>query len=89
MHVTLDAQTEQRIQREIDRGHYHTPSEVITRALDLLQADEDFLTDHRDEINAHLTLSLAQAEQGVTRSPEEARQILAKRRAARNIPYQV
>jgi Arc/MetJ-type ribon-helix-helix transcriptional regulator len=43
MTLTLDAATEQRIQRVIERGHYKTPAEVIARALDLLDAKEEWL----------------------------------------------
>jgi Arc/MetJ-type ribon-helix-helix transcriptional regulator len=34
MAITLDPPIEQRIQRELDRGHYSSPAEVIARALD-------------------------------------------------------
>ena len=37
MAITLDPATEQRTQRELDRGHYGSPAEVIAQALDLLE----------------------------------------------------
>ena len=40
MVLTHYAQTEQRIQREIDLGHYREPAEVMNRALDLLEAED-------------------------------------------------
>ena len=41
MAITLDPATEQRIQRELDRGHYASPAEVIAQALDLLEAEQE------------------------------------------------
>jgi Arc/MetJ-type ribon-helix-helix transcriptional regulator len=43
MILTLDPATEQRIQREMERGHYREPAEVIAHALNLLQAEEEWL----------------------------------------------
>ena len=41
MPITLDPATEARIQRELARGIYATPDELITRAIDRIAADED------------------------------------------------
>ncbi len=43
MPPTLDPQTEQRIQRELARGHDTDAAQVIHRALDLLDGKEDWL----------------------------------------------
>ena len=83
MILTLDAQTEQRIQRELDRGHYRDPAEVIAHALNLLEDQEEWLQRNRQAIEAHLEQGMRDVEQGNTYSPEDARQILAERRAAR------
>lgn len=86
MHVTLDAQTEERIQREIDRGHYREPADVIARAfdlLDLLEAEQAWLEANRDAIEARLTEFLAQIERGEGLTPDRAREILAERRSSR------
>jgi Arc/MetJ-type ribon-helix-helix transcriptional regulator len=40
MNLILDSTSEQRIQREIDRGHYHEPSQVVAHALALLEERE-------------------------------------------------
>jgi Arc/MetJ-type ribon-helix-helix transcriptional regulator len=40
MTVTLDPTSEQRIQREIERGHYREPAEVVAHALALLDDPE-------------------------------------------------
>ncbi len=83
MNLTLDPQTEQRIQRQLDRGHFRGPAEVIAHALDLLEAEEDWLLQNRDAIDNDLTETFAQAGRGETFSPEEAQAVLSERRAAR------
>ena len=39
MTLTLDPRTEQRIQREIELGHYREPAEVVAHAVSLLDAE--------------------------------------------------
>jgi predicted transcriptional regulator len=82
MPITLDPATEARIQRELARGIYATPDELITRAIDSIAADEDWLLRNREAINERLDESFAAAERGETYSPEEAQAILGKRRSA-------
>jgi Arc/MetJ-type ribon-helix-helix transcriptional regulator len=82
MSLVLDPATEDRIQRQLERGPYAAPAELINRALDLLEAD-DWLFQNRDAINADLEESSAQAARGEGYSPEEATALLAARRAAR------
>ena len=82
MSLVLDPATEDRIQRQLERGSYTAPAELINRALDLLAAD-DCLLQNRDAINADLEESSAQAARGEGYSPEEAMSLLAARRAAR------
>jgi Arc/MetJ-type ribon-helix-helix transcriptional regulator len=83
MAITLDPATEQRIQRELDRGHYGSPAEVIEHALNLLQAEEDWLADNSRAIHDHIEESFAAADRGETYTPEQARALLAKSRAGR------
>ena len=83
MNLTLDPATEQRIQREIDLGHYREPAEVIARAVALLEAEQNWLLQNKDAINQRLEESMAQAARGETCTAEEARRTLADRRAAR------
>ena len=83
MDLHLDAQSEQRIQREIDLGHYREPSEVIAHALTLLEAQEDWLQRNKEAINERLEESFAQAERGELHTPEEARALLTQDREER------
>jgi len=82
MSLVLDPATEDRIQRQLDRGPYAEPAELLNRALDLLEAD-DWLVRNSEAINADLEESSAQAARGEGYSPEEAMALLAARRAAR------
>jgi Arc/MetJ-type ribon-helix-helix transcriptional regulator len=79
MTLTLDAQLEQRIQRVQANGNYREPADVIDEALTLLEAEQE----QRNELDARLEHSMAAARRGELYTPEEARQILADRRAAR------
>jgi Arc/MetJ-type ribon-helix-helix transcriptional regulator len=80
MVLDLDLATEQRIQRQLDGRSYSAPADVIKRALDLLEADEQDLIARRASIVARLQESHAQAERGETFSPEEVRARLARQR---------
>lgn len=83
MSLTLDPTTEQRIQQELARGRYREPAEVIAHALDLLEAERAELEERRSGLVRKLAKSFEQSERGETYSPEEARAMLAERRAAR------
>jgi Arc/MetJ-type ribon-helix-helix transcriptional regulator len=80
MGFILDSATEQRIQRQLDRGVYTNPTELISHALDLVEAESvtgDWLLQNR------LDESIAARELGHSYSAEEARTMLAERRSAR------
>jgi len=86
--ITLDAATEERIQRQLDRGAFPGPTELLAHALDLLEeekAAEDWLDRNMDAINADLDESLAQTARGETSSSEESLADLAQHRAARDL----
>ncbi len=72
MSLALDPQTEQRIQRHIDRGHFHDPSEVIDHALNLLDAQEEWLLRNNEAIGERIEQSAAQAERGEVYTAVEA-----------------
>ena len=58
----------------------------MDRALDPLEAEtaaKDWLLRNRDAINQSLDISFAQSERGEVYSPEQARTLLAERRAIR------
>jgi hypothetical protein len=86
MAITLDAATEERIQRQLDRGTFRRPSELLAHALDLVEAEapyEDWLDRNMEAVRADLDESFAQAARGEGYSPEQSRADLAKHRASR------
>jgi plasmid stabilization system protein ParE/Arc/MetJ-type ribon-helix-helix transcriptional regulator len=83
MSLALDPATEQRIQREIARGPSREPAELINRALDLLESQENWLLRNKDAINERLEESMAQAERGEVYTPEEVRDLLNQDRQSR------
>jgi len=82
MALHLDPATEARLQRQLERGSYSAPADVINHALDLLEAEEGALPARRAAIILRLEESIAQAQRGETFSPEEVRDRLAKQRQA-------
>jgi Arc/MetJ-type ribon-helix-helix transcriptional regulator len=83
MSLALDPQTEQRIQRHIDRGHFHDSAEVIAHALNLLDAQEEWFSRNREAISERIEESAAQAERGEVYTAEEAARLLDENIAAR------
>jgi Arc/MetJ-type ribon-helix-helix transcriptional regulator len=83
MTLTVDPTSEKRIQREIKRGHYREPAEVVARALALLEEQEEWLQRNKDVINERLDESYAQFERGEGIPEDKVRAILAQDRADR------
>lgn len=83
MAITLDPATEQRVQRQISRGAFAEPSELLAHALDLVEAEEDWLLQNKEAINAGLDQSFAEAARGEGCSLEEFEATVAEFRANR------
>jgi antitoxin ParD1/3/4 len=84
MAITLDPATEQRIQRELDRGHYASPAEVIAQALDLLEAEQEWLQIGKSALNERLEESMAQIDRGEGIPGDQLLETLAQRRQSQN-----
>jgi Arc/MetJ-type ribon-helix-helix transcriptional regulator len=82
MKFALDEATEQRIRRELERGHYREPAEVIARALELLEAEEEWLTSRRLALQARLEQSMGQIDRGEGIPGDRVLEVLAERREA-------
>jgi Arc/MetJ-type ribon-helix-helix transcriptional regulator len=80
MAITLDPATEQRIQCELNRGHYGSPAEVIAQALDLLEAEQEWLQLSKSTLNRRLEESMAQIDLGEGIPGDQLLQVLAERR---------
>ena len=72
MTIHLRPEDEQLLQKQLDRGVFTSVDDVIHRALETLNADEDWLQQNREEISAKIETGLAQLEQGQGLTPEAA-----------------
>lgn len=63
-------------------GRYESANDVISRALEVLRAEEAFLRDRRDEIELKIDRALDQFERGEFFMAEQARADLQKRKTA-------
>jgi Arc/MetJ-type ribon-helix-helix transcriptional regulator len=82
MAIKLDSVLEQRIQRQLDRGAYREPSELLAHALDLVEAEEDWLLRNKAAIDKDLDETFAQAARGEGYSVQQAKELLKKRRTS-------
>ena len=80
MDLHLEAQSAQRIRRDIDLGHYREPAEVVAHALSLLQDEQEWLAQTRDHLDARITESMAQIERGEGVPGDQLLDVLADRR---------
>jgi Arc/MetJ-type ribon-helix-helix transcriptional regulator len=80
MSVPLASTTEQRIEREMARGIYREADEVVNRALDLLESQEDWLSQNREAIGELLEERWAESERGNSLSEDELLEFLARAR---------
>ena len=83
MPLTLDPQTEQRIQQEVEAGHYRNPAELINRALDSMHAEDQNAHEERNAIRADLEESWHELQRGEFISGEIIEQMVAERRTKR------
>lgn len=82
MSLILDPATEARLQRQLDFGAYSRPDDLLTHALDLLEAEAvqaDWLSANRDTVRTMFEESFAAKERGESYTLEEARAILSER----------
>jgi antitoxin ParD1/3/4 len=82
MTITLSPEHEQLIAQAIRRGAYQNPEEVIGRALEMLQFEDERLQDRKDLINEKIERAFGQFERGEFFSAEESRANMEKRKAA-------
>lgn len=82
MNITLRPEHEKAILQAIESGAYHSPDDVIARALDVLREEEDWLHENRDEIAAKIDRAFDQFERGEFFSSDESRADMEKRKAA-------
>jgi len=86
MTIELKSEHQQMIDLAIRSGIYHDSGEVLDQAFEIIRAQlhsEDWLTEQREAVAAHIATGFAQAERGELMDGEAAVEMLHQRRAAR------
>ena len=65
MAITLRPEHEKAITQAIQSGAYHSPDEVIERALEMLRSEDQWLLQNKDAINRKIQRAIAQIDRGV------------------------
>jgi putative addiction module CopG family antidote len=82
MKIELKPEDEQLIQKRLQSGAFRTIDEVIHDALSSQDAEEDWLQENREIINAKISRGLAQLTSGESISGDLARTRMQARKAA-------
>jgi Arc/MetJ-type ribon-helix-helix transcriptional regulator len=82
MTLTLTPELEERLERRLRGGRWHSPAEVLETALDMLDELEDVIVLSKDELDAKLEQSFADVKRGAVYNEEEARAYMANMRAS-------
>lgn len=81
MTINLRPEHEKAIEEAIQTGAYESPEEVIARALEVLRAEDDWLSAHKDEVSAKIERGFQQSERGEFFSATESRAEMDRRKA--------
>jgi len=82
MTITLEPEHEKLIAQAMRTGAYQNPNEVIGRALEILNSEDEWLHEHKSEIAERIDRAFGQFERGEFFSAEESRADMEKRKAA-------
>lgn len=64
MAIQLNPDQEHRVAEALRSGVYHSPKEVIDRALEALHEQDEWLSANRDAINEQIRTGIAELERG-------------------------
>ena len=73
MQLNVPRDLELLIEKRIASGAYSSVEEVVRRALEAQDAEEDWTPEERDALSAHIREGFAQSESGELIDPEKAR----------------
>ncbi len=80
MTITLRPEHEQLIAEAMRTGAYQNPDDVIGRALERLQTEDEWLQDQKGSIEAKIERAFGQFERGEFMSAEESRSDMERRK---------
>lgn len=82
MTITLRPEHEKLIAQAMQTGAYRDPDEVIGRALEILNSEDEWFHDHKPEITEKIERAFAQFDRGEFLSAQESQADMEKRKAA-------
>ncbi|MBZ5608486.1 MAG: type II toxin-antitoxin system ParD family antitoxin [Acidobacteriia bacterium] len=82
MQINLTSEDEKLIEKRLRSGVFANAEEVIHRALESLDAEEDWLQDHKTAINEKIERAIAQFERGEGLTGEESKERLQSKKTA-------
>jgi Arc/MetJ-type ribon-helix-helix transcriptional regulator len=80
MAITLRPEHEQLIVNAMRTGAYQSSDDVISRALEMLHSEDEWLRDQKDSFEAKIERAFAQFENGEFLSAENSRADMEKRK---------
>ena len=83
MTLTLDPQTEQRIQQHISAGRFPSADDLINAALDTLAGAEAWSDEEKAELDRRYDEAMGACDRGEGIPGDKVRHVLAERRATR------
>ena len=90
MTIHLKPELEHLIQKDVERGPYGTAGEFVERAVQMLHAQEEWLSTNRTGISAKIDEGYASAQRGELIDDDQLRsQMDEKKRAWRDDPRRV
>ena len=82
MTIVLRPEHEKAIAEAIQSGAYHSPEEVIERALEVLRSEDAWLAQNEEAFNRKIERGIAQLDRGEGISGDHLRARLDERKAA-------
>jgi putative addiction module CopG family antidote len=82
MTIHLKPELEALIQKDVDRGHYHSVDEFVERAVQMLHEEEALLANDSQAIHEKIERAFGQFERGEGFTPEESRAWLQEKKVA-------
>ncbi len=83
MNISISEQNQEHIKRKIESGQYSTPDDVIAKALELLDEQDEHLAQELDELRAKVRAGIEQADNGQLTPATEVFDRLLRRNAER------
>lgn len=80
MTIKLNPEDELIVQECLKTGAYASPEELVHQALRLIEADEAWLLENKNEIHDQIGVGIAELDRGEGLNPQEARSELQRKK---------